>query len=549
MKFYIPFLFIIYLLIYLLPLGGKPLIAPDEFRYAEIPREMIQSGDWVTPRLIGVRYFEKPVMGYWLNAISMLLFGENSFAIRFAAAFATGITAGMVFFLSYKVTKDQVFSWLAAAIFLTSGLVYFIGTFAVLDSPTSMFITGTLVFFFLAYRERNWNSHKISYLVICGTFCGMAFLTKGFIAFAVPTVTIIPFLILEKRWRDLFILPWIPLFFVLLVAAPWALVINQREPDFWRYFIWVEHIQRFLSKDGTQHPEPFWFYLPVILGGLLPWAILLPCAFKGLSSANRINIPVSFRNFIICWILFPMIFFSVCNGKLPTYVLPLFPPLALLLAWGLSGYFKNASDKLFNITCVILSRAMLVGAIGFAAYQLLANYGFFAELYSSKETYKWLIAVFTILIWSGFLFLASKKGTGVKKILLFTLAPLTVFYVSNYIAPDRVLSNKAQGLYFSKWKEFISSETVIVAHPNVMHAAAWEFRRTNLLFSEHGGELEYGLKYPENKHRIIPKNEFESMVKKSKPGSLVHVIRGEFRDSGQKADFEIYDHEMMFAKF
>jgi 4-amino-4-deoxy-L-arabinose transferase len=549
MKLLILSLISIFALIYLLPLGGKPMIAPDEFRYAEIPREMIQTGDWVTPRLIGVRYFEKPVMGHWLNAAAILLFGENAFAVRFASALATGISAALIFFLSWRTTRQLFFAWLTTAIFLTSGLVYGIGTFAVLDSPTTLFVTGTLVFFFIATQELRFNRQQMLFLMLSGACCGMAFLTKGFLAFAVPAVTIIPFLLWEKRWRDIFILPWIPLLTIIVIAAPWALMIHQREPDFWRYFFWVEHVQRFFEKRGTQHPEPFWFFVPVILGGLLPWVLLLPCALKGLTVKHRVALPDSFIKFIICWFIFPTLFFSACSGKLATYALPLFPPLALLTGWGLLGYCKNAGTSLLDTSCKILAWALLISAAGFILYQLLANRGIFPELYSCEEVFKWIIAVAAVIIWAaGLLFVVRVKKVYYKTA-IFAIAPLAVFFVANYVIPDRVLSNKAQGIYFKKWRQYISPGTVIVAHPNVMHAAAWEFHRNDLLFADHGGELEYGLNYQDQKSRIISKDEFGKMVKKAKPGSLVHIIRGDFRDSGQKADFEIYDHEMMFAKF
>ncbi|MFA7230166.1 MAG: phospholipid carrier-dependent glycosyltransferase, partial [Victivallaceae bacterium] len=209
-KYYIG-LIALFIVIYILPLGVRPMIAPDEYRYAEIPREMLLSNDWVVPRLAGVRYFEKPVMGYWLNAISIMLFGENGFAVRLPSALATGLAAFFIWWLVRAKSREDEPALLAAALFLTFGMVFGIGTFAVLDAPTAMFITGALVFFFLADMEKKFNWKKVALLALFGVFCGLAFMTKGFIAFAVPAVVIAPYMIWEKRWKELLILPWIPI--------------------------------------------------------------------------------------------------------------------------------------------------------------------------------------------------------------------------------------------------------------------------------------------------------------------------------------------------
>ena len=137
----------LFLIIYLLPLGVRPLIIPDETRYGEIPREMIASGDWVVPRLNGLRYFEKPVMGYWLNAVSMTIFGENAFAVRFPSALAAGLSALMLFFLVRKYGQGETNGLYTAGIFLTCLLVAGLGTVSVLDNVLAMFLTGTTFFF------------------------------------------------------------------------------------------------------------------------------------------------------------------------------------------------------------------------------------------------------------------------------------------------------------------------------------------------------------------------------------------------------------------
>ena len=143
----------IFLLLYIAPLGVRPIIIPDEPRYAEIAREMISSGDWVVPHLNGLRYFEKPVLGYWLNAASIILFGENAFAIRFPSAMAAGISALMIFMLVRRFAGGYSAGIFAGAVYITCLEVFGVGTFSVLDSALSMFVTASMVAFFFAHME------------------------------------------------------------------------------------------------------------------------------------------------------------------------------------------------------------------------------------------------------------------------------------------------------------------------------------------------------------------------------------------------------------
>jgi len=157
----------LFLILYILPLGVRPISIPDESRYGEIPREMIASGDWVVPHLNGLRYFEKPVLGYWLNALSMTLFGENAFAIRLTSALSAGISALMVFFLIRRFGGGPQAGILGAAVYLTSLLVLALGTLTILDSMLSMFLTGAMASFFSLTKKTSPQngSHSLPFSV------------------------------------------------------------------------------------------------------------------------------------------------------------------------------------------------------------------------------------------------------------------------------------------------------------------------------------------------------------------------------------------------
>ncbi|MFA6714366.1 MAG: phospholipid carrier-dependent glycosyltransferase [Victivallales bacterium] len=550
-KYYIG-LILLYVLVYILPLGGRPMLTPDEFRYGEIPREMLETGNWTAPKLIGVRYFEKPVMGYWLNALSIMAFGENAFAVRFASALSTGLAALMLFFLVLKFHRDPEEALLAAGLFLSFGMVFGVGTFAVLDAPTMFFISGTLISFYWGCEQEKWGWRKITALAVAGIFAGFAFLTKGFLAFAVPAVTVIPYLIWTKRWKQIFTLPWIPLAFTVIVSLPWALMIHRQEPGFWNYFFWDEHVKRFLDSAGTHHPEPFYFYIPFLFLGALPLLLFIPGAFVAFRKRFNDLIQDKLIKFAFCWLVFPFLFFSACRGKLPTYILPCFMPFAVLFSRGLIEYFRAGKTKIFDVTARILIVLAPVGAFGFAVVQIIADCGVFRGMYAPEERWKWILAGCAVALLVICLYKMSKAKAYRTKAAFLLAGPAMVMAVSFFIIPERYLSGKAQGLFLEQFKERVKPGMTIIAHPNVMHAAAWEFRNKDILFYTHGGELEMGLKYKDSKKRLISRRELSGLIKKGPPGKIIFIMRGDFREDipeGAEAVFEKYDHEIMFSNF
>ncbi len=566
------FLAVAFILIYLVPLGGRPLMIPDETRYAEIPREIIQTGDWVVPRLGGLRYFEKPIMGYWLNAISQLIFGENNFAIRFMSALTTGLAALMLFGFIRKLKGFEAAIG-TTMIFMISVLVYYIGTFAVLDPHTSMFITGSLLSFYLAYDAKKFGI-KVMWLAIFGAFCGGAFLTKGFLAFAVPGLTIAAFLIWNKKWKEILWMPWIPFIVAVLVSLPWAILIHQREPDFWYYFIKVEHLQRIFGKDSGQHPQPFWFYIPVIIGGTVPWTFLVPAIF----SVVKFRLPKDdLTKYCLCWLVLPFLMFSYANGKLGTYILPLYPAIAWLLYVGLKKYFEEGNIKIFNVTCKIIYIILIVGVVGFVAHQLLSLTGVSAKvaamftdkklpqtaLYLPGEYWKWILAAIAITIWIVLLIYAIKVQDSRKKFVLFFAGPLLVFFVGNFILPQVVENGKAPGKFLMKYADKIPEGATLVVYKNLFPEVCWFYKRTDPYVFHKGGELEYGLGqrtkecpdavYPDGRRRLISIEQFKEMTQDPKlKGKLVFIMRSKrFREHvPSTATFEVYNPEkekIMFA--
>lgn len=508
-------------LLYLLPLGLRPMTVPDESRYSEIPREMMASGDWVVPRLNGVRYFEKPVMGYWVNAISIGLFGQNRFAVRLPSALATGLTALMLFFLVRLFSKGNSApaALLAGAAYLTCLLVFALGVINILDSLLTLFLTGAMVAFFYANRTERGERFLIGWAVF-GGFCGLAFLVKGFLAFVVPIVTVVPFVLWERRMKIFLKTSWIPLLTAVLVILPWAVMIYLRERDFWNYFFWTEHVRRFLSPIPGQHPEPFWYYLPVLIGGALPWVVLTPAAGLGLGRRWRDDPLI---RFLLCWFFFPLVFFSASSGKLIPYVLPCFPPVIVLVAIGVTKYLASGRRKAFDLGALLLGVALGVFALGFVFTQVTGLLG--SRGYDPSEWVKWMAMVLGVSVWSVLTLLSLKKGDFRRKLVFFCVAPVLALLGSHMALPNRALEGRAPQTLLERNTNRVGNNALVVSDEYLFHAVCWFYNREDVHLLKKAGELAYGLRHaPDGEARLFSLDRFRKLIEKNQNRPRVILI-------------------------
>lgn len=525
-KRYILLLLSFFLLAYILPLGVRDLVVPDETRYGEIPREMIASGEWISPHLNGLRYFEKPVLGYWVHAGSLLLFGENNFAVRLPSALSVGLSALLIFVLVWRTSRredeDGGFpAILATLVFLSCFEVFGVGNTAVLDSLFSFFLTATITAFYFATESPPGSGREKSYLFLAGLSCGLSFLTKGFLGFAVPVLAVAPYLVWQRRYADLLRMSWLPILTAILVSLPWSIAIHLREPDFWRFFFWNEHIRRFMA-DNAQHKESFWFFFLTAPGMFIPWVFMVPAAVPGIK--NRLfeqGAPGRLLKFCLCWLVLPFLFFSFSNGKLLTYILPCFPPFAVLMAFGLLHVLKKElRNKFFKIGVGV--SPMFFGLI-LVAFLYVQIFGF-NGLRPYSETWKAVMAVNALVFFALFCFWSLRSRSVQTKLILFGMAPLLLFFLAHYIIPDQTIEVKAPGPLLEQHTQDIEPDTVIISDEDSLRAVCWYLRRNDVYLLGGAGELDYGLGYEDARGRLLDSNSAANLIREN-PGKAILIAR------------------------
>ncbi|MBG79251.1 MAG: hypothetical protein CMJ39_00900 [Phycisphaerae bacterium] len=510
--------FVVFIFIYLLPLGARPIVTPDEGRYGAIPAEMLETGEWVAPRLNGIRYFEKPVLGYWLVAASQSVFGKNSWALRLPSALGIGFAGLCLALLARRQRLRPEAGWLAGLSLLTMLGSVIGGTVATLDAMFTGALVGAITFFYMAWTSPP-GAARFGWQILFGGFCGLSFLIKGFLGLAIPTMVIAPFLLWMWRWRDIFLMPWIPMLAAGLVIAPWAIAVHLADGDFWHYFFWVEHIHRFTGGAEAQHPEPFWFFGPVLLAMAFPWTFAGILAIAGL---GRRSLEEPWLRFALCWLFIPLIFFSISSGKLPTYIMPCLPAVALLMAVGLLERFEHQPEKR-SLKWVYPSIILVImGVLAFIEWGLgLID----PSPWGEGGSWRFALIGTGLLLWAALDLAAVSTTRANRRVLLMALSPVLMLMFIPLLLPTNWLSGyKAPRTFMEVHQDALGDpDAIIVSASELVHAVNWFYDRYDVLLFEGAGELRWGITNGQPE-RLLSEWRLRDLITRESPHRRVVVL-------------------------
>jgi 4-amino-4-deoxy-L-arabinose transferase-like glycosyltransferase len=354
-------------------LNLRSLIPPDEGRYAEMAREMLLSGDWITTRLNGIKYFEKPPLHTWMSALSFAVFGIGEWQARLW----NGV-CGIFGVLMVAYTGRRVYGGLAgeyAALVLASMLFWGgASQFNSLDLGVAATMCLSLCALLLAQQGNASETDRRRWMLVCWAGMGLSLLAKGLIGIVLPGGVLVLYALLSGDraiWRRLHISLGVPLF--LLVSVPWFLLVGVRNPEQPAFFFIHEHWDRFFLKE--HHREgPWYYFLVLLLPAAMPWIAIIPASL----AAARRRLPGRFQTgmMLAIWIVFILAFFSYSSSKLPGYMLPVFPALALLMGRQLERASRNAALSMTVIVALAgtagLSVALLMPGLDNIRHLLLS---------------------------------------------------------------------------------------------------------------------------------------------------------------------------------
>jgi 4-amino-4-deoxy-L-arabinose transferase-like glycosyltransferase len=355
--------------LYFALLGGHPLSNPDEGRYAAIPREMIATGDYVTPRLNGVNYFEKPPLLYWAVAGCFRVFGYNEWAVRMMPALS-GLFGVLLTYAATRAWRGRAAGFAAAVVLGSSLLIFALSRILILDMAVAMLMCATLFCFILGVRETPGTRRRWFFYGLYAS-AALATLTKGLIGFLVTGAVMFLWLLIFNQWkrlRPLHLPSGIALF--LAIAAPWHILAAQRN-DTWAQFYFVhEHWERFTTTTHGRY-EPWWYFIPIVIFGLFPWMGFLPAALReALAGGWAKRKENADAWFLVVWAGFIFLFFSKSQSKLIPYILPVFPPLAVLIGGWIARRWADGAVKslrlglnLFAFLSGLLAVALVIAVV------------------------------------------------------------------------------------------------------------------------------------------------------------------------------------------
>lgn len=342
----------------------RPLAVPDEGRYGEVGRWMLQSGDWLTPRLNGLPFFHKPPLLHWLQALSLASFGINELALRLAPALHAGLML-VALYLSARNISTETIARRAVLMLGTSMTFLVAGQYVNHDMLVATWIGVAIwcfAFAFMAGEKPNGTLARLGFAA-----CALGMLSKGLIGIALPGLVLFIWLLWTRQFKKILYLPWLSgLALFTLIALPWFVLAQQKYPQLFDYMFIGQQFNRYTATTYN-NPQPWWFYLLALVLLFFPWVFFSLNQWRrpfGPPASAATVAPLAAPWWQLCWVwvIAIVFFFSIPHSKIVGYVLPVIAPLALLaaLGWERAMAHRARAGKLFLGLCLLNMAIALV---------------------------------------------------------------------------------------------------------------------------------------------------------------------------------------------
>jgi 4-amino-4-deoxy-L-arabinose transferase-like glycosyltransferase len=377
-------------------------------------KEMLLTGDWITPRYNGYKYFEKPPLQIWATAVTFQFFGMGEWQARLWAGLTGFLTILLIGFTGSRIYNARV-GWLAAIVLASSPMWIISGHFNSLDMGLSAFLVAALCSLLLAQTAQDKNQSR-NWMWACWAFMALATLSKGLIGAAIPAMVFVAYSLSTwdwKIWTRLKLFSGMAIY--LIITAPWFVMVALRNSEFLEFFFIHEHLQRF-TEDTHSRTGPIYYFVPLLLIGILPWLFQIPGAIAQAWQERRQEFSSSWL--LVCWFVVIFAFFSVSQSKLPGYIIPIFPALALLIGNRLDHVLGDNNSLPLSWKLQTLGFAVL-GCSGFFFLSEISLQARPDEIEAYAQYTYWVISALMAL--AGFSLLAAlqAKRNGLASILSF----------------------------------------------------------------------------------------------------------------------------------
>jgi len=513
-------LFVVPLALYIALSHFMPLIEPDESRYFEISDNMVDSADYVMPRLAGVIYLEKPPLSYWASALIFKLFGETNFTTRLYVGLCAWACLLLVYFMG-SFLHDRSTGLYATGMLGTSLFFFIFGNFNILDIPLTFY---TCLAVWAGYRHvTSTIIDKKVWLYLLYLSSALAFLTKGLIGVVFPFAILTLWLVLSGQWkRTVSFFSPVGIVLFLAITSPWLILIQQEHKDFLRFFFIQEHFLRYTT---TMHgrDNSILLYFPAVIIGCLPWTAFLVKAAWNVRKGKDVASAPQGKGFLWTWIVFIFVFFSLSSSKLIPYIAPIFIPLSVLIGHMLRYYDSLTPLPQKRSQSFLLQLPIVLQSLLFIALLLLPMFihdgsrfgGDLSIMHSQPQQWAWLIIlpIFSQVMLAFVPDMVKKKYHHGWFITIYILSGLFLISIlpsaSAFLTPYKSSYPASQAI-----KMLIPADCEVYQYKIFLYGiATYNEIRTPVVGDF--GELSYGMKFlspAEREHYFLSENQFKERV-------------------------------------